>query len=106
MTNLEKIKALIGYPIEDDDKFKSALEDRGLTYSDDFTATSSDQQKKMQLARADILVLLVTVPNISEGGFSLSLSDKQTLTRLANGIYAKYGEKSPLRPTAKMTSRW
>ena len=41
---------------------------------------------------ADCLVGLVTSPNISEGGVSISQSDKTSILKIANSIYTSIGE--------------
>ena len=100
MTNLEAIKGALNYPLSDN-SFILALTKRGLVE----TATYIDCQG-FDLSYADAIVTLITTPNISEGGYSLSISDKATLIKLANGIYAKCGVKSPLNPTATFVHRW
>jgi hypothetical protein len=101
MTYLEAIKGKVGYPLSDN-AFTLALLDRGLTAADTYTAGQA-----FDLAYADAVVTLITAPNVSEGGYSVSLSDKETLLKLANGIYTKYGIASPLsslKPTAKFVN--
>ena len=106
-SNLEKIKAILGYDLSDENKYLSALEDRNLVSTDDYDPASSTAQQNMQLAKADLLIVIATAPNISEGGYSISLSDKNMLIDLANGIYRKYGEVSTLpTPKATMKSPW
>lgn len=100
MTNLEAIKGKLNYPLSDN-SFILALNDRGLVE----TATYSNCQA-FELAYADSIKTLITAPNISEGGYSISLSDKAALIKLANGIYAKYGINSSLNPTATFVQRW
>ena len=54
------------------------------------------------LAKADMIKNIVTAPNVSEGGVSISITDRKTLIGIANGIYAKYEPESAileLRPT-------
>jgi hypothetical protein len=102
MTNLEAIKGKLAYPLSDN-AFNLALTDRGLTGTDTY---SIDNRQSLELAYADLCCTLISAPNVSEGGYSVSLSDKTTLSKLANGIYAKYGQSSPLRPTAKFVQRW
>ena len=46
------------------------------------------------LAKADMIRCLVTTPNVSEGGVSISIADRKTLIGIANGIYAKYEPES------------
>lgn len=100
MTNLEAIKGKLNYPLPDN-SFILALNDRGLVE----TATYLKSQA-FDLAYADCITTLVTAPNVSEGGYSVSLSDKATLIKLANGIYAKYGQPGIMKPTATFVQRW
>lgn len=55
---------------------------------DPFVATS----KPFELAYADVIKSAVMTPNVSEGGVSISFSDKSDMISIANGIYGKYGE--------------
>jgi hypothetical protein len=100
MTNFEAIKGRLGYPLSDN-AFKLALSDRGLTDTDTYA-----KGQAFDLAYADAITMLVTSPNVSEGGYSISLSDKNNLIKLANGIYEKYGTMSSLKPTATFVQRW
>lgn len=105
MTYLEAIKGKVCYPLSEK-AFGLALLDRGLTSTSDYTATS----EAFELAYADCLVMLLTSPkSVSESGFSLTTADKETLKEIANGIYSKYEEASPLRkdtPTATFVQKW
>jgi hypothetical protein len=105
MTNLEAIKGKLSYPLSDN-AFNLALLDRGLTGS----ATYSDK-KSLELAHADLLYVLVSTPNISEGGYSISQSDKKLLIQMANGIYSKWSTDavkyaSILKPTVTVVNPW
>lgn len=101
MTNLEALKGKLGYPLSSN-SFILALTDRGLSDSSVYAKCTA-----FDLAFADSIMILLTVPNVSEGGYSISLSDKATLLELANGIYAKCGVASPMiKPTAKFVQRW
>lgn len=100
MTYLEAIKARLNYPLSDN-AFILALADRGLASTDTYV-----KGKAFDLAYADAITTLVTAPDVREGGYSVSLSDKANLIKLANGIYAKYGIASSLKPTAKFIQRW
>ena len=100
MTNLEAIKGKLSYPLSDN-AFIVALEDRGLTSTFTYAKGSA-----FDLAYADTIITLISAPNVSEGGYSVSLSDKKALLDLANGIYKKYGETtSSLKPTATFVQR-
>jgi hypothetical protein len=101
MTNLEAIKGRLSYPLSDN-AFILALTDRGLTYTDTYAKGQS-----FDLAHADLIITLISAPNVSEGSYSISLSDKTNLMKVANGIYAKYGVSSPIaKPTATFVQRW
>jgi hypothetical protein len=100
MTNLEAIKGRLNYPLSSN-SFILALTDRGLTHSDTYAKSQA-----FDLAYADAITTIVTTPNISEGGYSVSMSDKENLIKLANSIYLKYGEPSSLTPTARFVNRF
>ena len=96
MTYLEAIKAKLNYPLSDN-TFILSLTDRGLVYTDNYVKCQS-----FDLAYADTITTLVTAPNVSEGSYSICLSDKKALSELADGIYTKYGEAvRSLKKTAK-----
>lgn len=101
MTNLEAIKGKVGYPLSDN-AFILALTDRTLVSTDTYSVGNKQQ---LELAQADLIYTLVSSPSITEGGYSVSLLDKKSLITLANGIYTKYGQSSPLKPTAKFVQR-
>jgi hypothetical protein len=101
MTYLEAIKAKLNYPLTDN-AFTLALTDRGITASADYSNSTA-----FQLAYADTIMTLVTSPNVSEGGYSISLSEKESLKKLAQGIYESCGTVGPIpKPTAKFVQRW
>lgn len=104
MTNLEALTAKVGYPLSED-SFKIALEVRGLNPPDTFAPGQS-----FDLAYADSLVTVVTSANVSEGGFSVSVTDREVFINIITDIYARYGERNPLvssmKPTARFVRRW
>jgi len=100
MTNLEAIKGKINYPLSEN-SFKVALQDRGLVDS----ATYSDK-KSMELAQADLCYILISSPNITEGGYQVNLTEKKLLTQVADGIFKKYGLISPTAPKATFINVW
>ena len=71
MTNLEALSASCNYPI-DTLKLQKILIDRGLNDSVDYVGLS----EALELAKADLYVLLVTSANISEGDFTVSANEK------------------------------
>ncbi len=103
MTNLEAIKAKLNYPLSEN-AFILALQDRGLT-----SAGIYAKGQAFDLAYADAITTMVTVPNITEGGYQISLTDKTALLKLADGIYTKYSEANPissLKKTATFVQRF
>ena len=104
MTVLEAIKESIGYPISEN-RANMTLIKRGLTAADEATESVLNS-KAFELATADLMLWMVTAPNISEGGYSLSISDKKTLKELALGIYSKHGVAVPNANTARFISPW
>lgn len=92
------------YPVKDD-KFQSVLFDRELAPDD---AYSISNKKAIDLAMADLYVILITTPTIAEGGYQLALTDKTNLMKVASGIYSKYGETDPFNsnPTVTGISPW
>jgi hypothetical protein len=105
MTNLEAIKARVSYPLSAK-AFELALVGRSLTTTGTFDA-SADQQA-FDLAYADALTSLLTSPaSVSEGGFSVSKSDRDTILGLITPIYNRYEVIIPtLKPTATFVRRW
>jgi hypothetical protein len=95
MTNLEAITAKLNYPLSEN-TFIVAMEDRGAV-SDAVYAGG----KAFDLAYADVIITLLTTPNITEGGYSISLSDKQTLLNLADKIYTTYSVANPMSSLKK-----
>ena len=64
---------------------------RGLSIEDLFdTEVASNRQ--YELAKADVIKSVVMSPNISEGGVSISFSERQYMISVANEIYERYGE--------------
>ena len=102
MTNLEAIKAQVNFPLKDD-SFKKVLLDRGLTDSEEYNVNNF---KAFELATADALYILITSPNISEGGYSISLTEKKELKEIASGVYEKHGVSNPFKPVISSIKAW
>ena len=94
MTNLEAIKAKLNYPLSDN-SFIIALQDRGVTSAGIYAGGES-----FDLAYADAINTLVTAPDTTEGGFSISFTDKANLLSLADGIYLKYDVDNPIKKSS------
>ena len=104
MTNLEAIKAKVQYPLSDD-MFSLALFERGLTPAGEYVLIN---KKQMDLAEADCIVAMVTSPaSVSEGGYSISKSDVESLRKLASSLYRKWGLVDPfVSSISNATNRW
>lgn len=102
MTNLEALKAKLNYPLSDN-SYTVALQDRDLMANSVYVGG-----RAFDLAYADVINTLVTSPDSKEGGYTISLTDKDKLLRLADGIYKTYGETNPMSESsqkAKVTIR-
>lgn len=95
MTILEALSGSVNYPV-DENKLKKILVDRGLSDTETYTKEVG-LGMAFQLATADVYTLLVSSANIAEGGYSVSMTDKSNMIKLANGIYSKYGIDSPFQ---------
>lgn len=101
MTNLAAIKAKLNFPLSDD-AYTLALLDRGLVST--ATYAVSDKQS-LDLTWADLVYTLASTPNTTEGGYSISFSNRGDLLKAADGVYLKYGIRNPLRPIATFKSK-
>ena len=90
MTNKEALTAAVNFPF-DESKLDYILIKRDVTGSAVFTK-DTELTDAFQLAKADLYMVLVTTPNISEGGVNISLAERDTLKNMANEIYGYYGE--------------
>lgn len=86
MTIAEGLKALAGYPVENIE-VEVVCVDHGLKTTDSYAGRT----KTIDLALADLLLIIINKPNISEGGFSISLTDKKNLVNNRNQILSKHG---------------
>ncbi|MBR0292076.1 MAG: hypothetical protein IJQ79_08085 [Bacteroidales bacterium] len=68
-------------------------EDRDLKLDAEYTKKIG-KTEGFQLAKADMIRCIITAPNVSEGGVSISIEDRKTLIGIANGIYSKYEPES------------
>ncbi len=98
MTNLEAIRAKLNYPLTEN-AFLLALQDRGLVGAGIYAGGES-----FDLAYADAITTLITAPNITEGGYQISMNDKAALMNLADGIYTKYSVSNPMGSSLKKTA--
>lgn len=102
MTILEAIKESVGYPISPN-RASMTLTKRGLTGTDEATQDVLNS-KEFELATADLMFWLITTANISEGGYSVSITEKASIKAIASGIYQKWGIADHSAPTARFIS--
>ena len=104
MTNYEAIKSKVGYPLSKN-AFYLALENRGLISTDTYTVSN---KQLLELAYADLIVTILSSPDVREGGYYVAMNDRRYLINIANGIYQRNGEVCPYieKPTAKFVQKW
>lgn len=102
MTILEAIKESVGYPISPN-RASMTLIKRGLTGTDEATQTILNS-REFELATADLMFWLITTANVSEGGYSVSLTEKASIKTIASRIYQKWGVADSTAPTARFIS--
>lgn len=92
MTVTEALKSLSNYPVPTVTLLRVAAE-RGLDPAGEMNA-GSFADKKYKLAEADILTWISNAPSFSEGGVSISYSekDKAEMRSKAERVYKENGE--------------
>ncbi|MBW6491950.1 MAG: hypothetical protein K0B15_12235 [Lentimicrobium sp.] len=105
MTYKEALLSSVGYPFSAVE-IELACINRGLSPDGEYTAPS----KAYDLAKADLYLVAVNKPNISEGGYSVTVSDKKNYLLLRKAIFDKYGIKdlftSGFEPTISSIKPW
>lgn len=102
MTNLEALRSVITYPVSDNTLLKALLDN-----SCSSTATYVGKTESFELAFADVLDVLATSINVSEGGYSVSVNDRATFQKMANAIRWKYGiESGSGQPVIRAKNVW
>lgn len=104
MTILQALKARFGYPVSDA-FFQSVLIGRGLSPDDTYTAEVGESSC-FQLAWMDGLIMLLTVPNVTEGDYSISMSDRDNILSLINSIRGDNDLPPYGAPTVKFLKDW
>lgn len=90
MTVREALRSSFPFSIKDSQLEVISIS-RGIVLEEDFDPFVA-LSKPFELAKADVVKMVVMTPNVSEGGVSISFNDKASLISIANGIYGKYGE--------------
>jgi hypothetical protein len=103
MTNLEAIRAKLSYPLSAN-AYLLVLADRELVSTAVYDATTD--KRAMDLAQADLIYVLCTQPHFTEGGYSVTVTDRYALLKVADSIYRRYGIRDPFKPTGKFVQKW
>ena len=90
MTVREALRSSFPFSVRDSQLDVIAIS-RGLILDEEFDSLVASS-KPFGLAKADVIKTVVMTPNVSEGGVSISFSDRSSLISIANGIYGMYGE--------------
>lgn len=85
MTVLQALKISVGYPL-DAVVLEKIMIDRHLEPADEYTGST----REFMLARADVYMALVAMPDMAMDGFSLAVADRNLLAALAESIYRRY----------------
>lgn len=100
MTIFEALAGCVNYPIPEK-CIEKILIDRNLSKDELYNGLT----RNFELATADLYKLVITSPDVSEGGYSISLSEKKTLRELYDGIYKKYNLRNPLVTSPKIKNK-
>ncbi len=90
MTVREALRSSFPFSVKDAQLDVIAIS-RGVVLDNEFDSFVA-LSKAFELAKADVIKSVVLTPNVSEGGVSISFSDKATMISIANAIYGAYGE--------------
>ena len=91
MTTLEALKATIEFSYTNDNLFTKVLADNGLAGTETY---STDYERLVDLACADVYLYLASHPDYKEGGQSVTYS-KKALLNARKLLYRKYGIDPP-----------
>lgn len=70
---------------------------------------TKSRTKEVEICAAGLILVVCTSGNVSEGGYSLSLSDKESLLKVRRGYLSKWGEPDldPERPkVSAVKGKW
>lgn len=99
MTIQEALLSMSSYPMSPE-AIRLRCMERGLHPDEDFRGGLATR-KEYQLLKADVLVYLSEVPNVTQEGVSYDIlySTRQQMAKEAERIYRKYGDtNAPKRP--------
>lgn len=89
MTNLQALQSVIGvnYPF-DTNMYLKALIDVNIDPAENYTGSNG---KAIDLCVAGLIPTLIMACDIKEGGYSVTVADRNALNTLRKNLLAKYG---------------
>lgn len=105
MTNLDALKATIGFNIDSTDQMATkAMIDHEITASDEYAL---ENRPSLDKAAIDLLVGMKQIDSISSNGFSIKFNQEEAAATIAY-LCARNGISNPLflNPTVKGVSVW
>ena len=89
MTIAKAISSEVGFRLTDETIEVICIK-RGLTPTHEFNR--SVDMRAFNLCVADTIKHALTMPNVSEGGVSISMPDRDKMVGVVNSIYSRYDE--------------
>ena len=106
MTNKEAVQATVAYNYPFGDVvYLKVLLDNGLAAEEEYTTAN---MKQVDLCAAALIQVLLTSPDIQEGGYRVSISERSQLASARKSLLGKYGISDNSSPTisANPTYLW
>lgn len=93
MTNLEALKSIVGvnYPM-DPNLFLKAMIDQEVSETGEYT---KDNERSIDICSIQGLVTLITAPDIKEGGYSISIPQRDNIFKLISSLCDKWDLPDP-----------
>lgn len=104
MTNLQALQSIIGFNSNLPALlFEKALIDAGLSEMDIYSA---DNEMKIDICAAGLILVIVTAPDIKEGGYELTAGDRKDLLEVRGLLLGKYGLNTGTAQINNVSNRW
>lgn len=110
MTNKQALIAVLQVSV-DDAVLNKALLDAGFSTSDDedydadFDLYDNSKARSIDLCAIEVLQGLLSTPNITEGGYSITF-DRQSVQARLQYLSYKNGVSNPIGPKVRRSSPW
>lgn len=101
MTNKEALEAVVQVSVSSN-VLEKALLDQSVSAAGNYTASNSEAIDKAAIA---VLEGLLSAPNVSEGGFSVSY-DRAAISRRVTALYNKLGISPSANVVRDASNRW